>query len=258
MITHNAILSRVLPGVFHPAPVATKAGYRMPTERFFFYGASVSALLHVAVLYGFPTRTTVDRPITAVPTVPVSEWKLLVIDEPPPPPPTPEKTKSTAKDPAEASESNESYAHLPTPMNPIETGTFTIPGKIELGKLPDPDSIRWTPPERPGTGGGAKVNTDFVNLSELDKVPAATMRATPRYPLEAKKNGYTGTVMLRFIVDNRGEVADVEVVDSDHDEFNRAAVEAMLRWKFRPGMKNGRRVATRMEMPMVFSLSKDA
>lgn len=258
MITHNAILGRLLPGLSRPAPAATTVGYGMPHERFFFYGASVSALLHVAVLFGFPKPTVVSpTPPVVLPTPPGAIWELKLEEEPPPPPP-PTATKPDQKDPAAAGETGESYAHIPTPMMPVEAGVFTIPGKLELGKLPDPNSTRWAPPDRPGTGAGAKVHTGLVDLGDLDKVPAATTRAAPRYPPEARKNGYTGTVLLRFVVDSHGEVSDVEIVRSDHDEFNRAATEAMLRWRFRPGMKNGRRVATRMEMPMVFSLSTGA
>ncbi len=93
---------------------------------------------------------------------------------------------------------------------------------------------------------------------DLDKVPAATSRAAPRYPFEMKRLLISGTVVLRFIVDSRGNVSDVEVIRADRDEFGKAAAEAMLRWKFSPGMKNGRRVNTRMEMPMTFSLEKGA
>jgi TonB family protein len=38
-----------------------------------------------------------------------------------------------------------------------------------------------------------------------------------------------------------------------HPEFGAAAVEAVERWKFKPGMKGGRAVPTHMQVPIVFT-----
>ena len=95
-----------------------------------------------------------------------------------------------------------------------------------------------------------------VPLEDLDEKPVATNRISPRYPSEMRRNGIEGVAVLRFIVDSHGEVAEVEIVRADTTEFGKAAADAMLRWKFKPGMKNRRRVDTRMEMPMSFTLEK--
>lgn len=257
MITKIAFLPRILPGVFRLAPAATAAGYSMPHESFFFYGISVSALLHVAVLYGFPKPPPVERPIAALePTL--CALAFSVPAEEPPPPPEPEPGAKAKTEETDSSEASEEYAHLPTPIVDITPGAITIPGRLEPGKIPDKDTFHWAPPKNPGVGSGKTGGGIIVPLDDLDKKPAATNRVAPRYPTEAKRLGYTGTVLMRFIVDHRGNVADVEIVKSDHPEFEKAAVEAMLRWRFNPGMKNNRRVSTRMEMPMVFSLSNEA
>jgi protein TonB len=63
-------------------------------------------------------------------------------------------------------------------------------------------------------------------------------------------------VLLRFVVDEHGVVESVQTVRADNADFSPAAEEALRQWKFKPGMKNGRRVATRMEMPMNFSVDR--
>jgi protein TonB len=39
-------------------------------------------------------------------------------------------------------------------------------------------------------------------------------------------------------------------------EFKVAAVEGLRRWRFRPGIKDGRAVRTHMQIPLVFSLQQ--
>jgi len=46
-------------------------------------------------------------------------------------------------------------------------------------------------------------------------------------------------------------------VDEAARLLGEAAVEAVSKWRFEAGVKNGRPVNTRMEMPIVFTLSKD-
>ncbi|HLP02433.1 MAG TPA: TonB family protein [Opitutaceae bacterium] len=258
MITKIAFLPRILPGVFRLAPVVTTAGYTMPHERFFFYGVSVSALLHVAVFYGFPAESAPAAP-RLVPKDPVTVAELTFAppDEPELPKPE-EKTEEPEKNEPESSDLGETRATLGETFKELSEHAISVRvDRIVPAVMPNANSNNWTVPRTPFSGKKA-ARTDFVPLKDLDNKPEAVNRIAPIYPPEAKRLGYSGTVVLRFLVDSRGEVSEVEVVRSDFNELNRAAVDAMLRWKFRAGMKNGRRMSTRMEMPMVFSLSNDA
>ena len=40
-------------------------------------------------------------------------------------------------------------------------------------------------------------------------------------------------------------------------EFESAAVQAVSKWKFKPGRKGGRAVNTHMQVPIVFTLNED-
>jgi len=54
--------------------------------------------------------------------------------------------------------------------------------------------------------------------------------------------GYTGTVVLYFIVDFNGEAQDIHVYQGVGREVDARVVHTVRQWKFRPGQKNGRAV----------------
>jgi protein TonB len=68
-----------------------------------------------------------------------------------------------------------------------------------------------------------------------------------------RQNGIKGEVNVGFIVDVNGDVRDAYVVNSTHREFEAPAVQAVSKWKFRPGRRNAHAVNTRMSVPIVFS-----
>ena len=58
-----------------------------------------------------------------------------------------------------------------------------------------------------------------------------------------------------LIVDPNGEVRNATALRSSQREFEAAAVEAVSRWRFKPGRRAGRNVATHMQVPIVFTLN---
>ena len=260
MITKIALLPRLFPGLFHLPPSATSAaGYRMPRERFLVYGISVSALLHAAVLCEFgPPPTGGGTSVVIEPRpIPRELFTPLAFEEPDPPKAVVESKKAASN--AEESDSGEAHATLTEMFRDPGAHAITVNlGRIAPPVMPDAKRTSWNVPRTPSSPTSRVARGDTWNPDELDKKPVVTNRAAPRYPHEMKRNGISGTVVLRFIVDSRGDVVDVDVVSSADPEFSKAAVEAMLRWKFRPGVKNFKKVNTRMEMPMAFTLAKEA
>ena len=91
-------------------------------------------------------------------------------------------------------------------------------------------------------------------MTDLDRAPQPTYQTQPRYPSEMRRMGITAEVMVTFIVDETGVVRDVNANDSSNIRFNSAAVEAVKKWIFRPGQKDGQPVRTRMVVPILFTL----
>ena len=69
--------------------------------------------------------------------------------------------------------------------------------------------------------------------------------------------GISGEVLVDFIVDTNGDVRNAFAAHSSQREFEATAVQAVTKWKFRPGRKNGHAVFTHMQVPIVFTLNED-
>ncbi len=64
-------------------------------------------------------------------------------------------------------------------------------------------------------------------------------KVQPRYPAAAQARGLEGTVIVQFDVTAHGTVQNVVVVESSSRIFNKAAIEAASRFKYRPKVVDG-------------------
>ena len=103
-------------------------------------------------------------------------------------------------------------------------------------------------------GAGMK---DLFDLASLDQQPTPRIQGKPQYPFEMRRAGITGEVTVAFIVDSNGDVQQAYAVRSTQREFEQAAIQAVSKWKFKPGRKGGRAVNTKMVVPIVFSITDD-
>ncbi len=109
------------------------------------------------------------------------------------------------------------------------------------------------PSTRP-SGFGRGLGKVF-DISQLDQIPVARVQQQPIYPYEMRRAGITGEVDVGFIVTTTGDVVDAYVIRSTNRAFEAPALQAVSRWKFRPGRRGGRAVNTRMSVPIVFSFN---
>lgn len=107
-----------------------------------------------------------------------------------------------------------------------------------------------TPPAAPDK---EKISEVF-DLKDVDQEPVPISQQRPRYPTAMRRAGASGGTVIRYVVDTEGKVRDARAIKAAHPDFAAAAVESVSGWKFKPGMKNGRPVNTRMQSPVVFTL----
>jgi protein TonB len=101
---------------------------------------------------------------------------------------------------------------------------------------------------------GSPERTQF-QLTEVDKQPRVVRRIQPVYPYEARKKKITGKVVLRFLVDRSGKVSKVSVVRAEPEGvFEENAMEAVKKWKFKPGYYEGEPVPTWITLPISFNM----
>ena len=85
--------------------------------------------------------------------------------------------------------------------------------------------------------GLAGMNLD----APVDGDALAIVRVLPRYPSRALSRGIEGWVLLEFAIDPIGQAIDLVVIDADpQGVFNRAAINAVKKWKYRPMVENGK------------------
>ncbi len=158
----------------------------------------------------------------------------VVVEEEPPPPPE-EKEEEQPPELADAPE---------TPMNlnvsldlAVGSGGAMAMGLASLG------------------GDGAGTGLDAFDVADLEKRPEAVSQVAPVYPAALRKARIEGSVTLVFLLNEGGTVEDPRVETSTHSEFEKPALDAVRRWKFRPGMREGKAVKTFMRLPMRFRMS---
>jgi protein TonB len=79
-------------------------------------------------------------------------------------------------------------------------------------------------------------------------------RVTPTYPPLARQRRVEGVVVLRAVVDTRGHVTQLRVVQSV-PLLDDAAERAFAQWRFTPGRdRNGTVAPVLIEVPMRFKL----
>jgi periplasmic protein TonB len=87
-------------------------------------------------------------------------------------------------------------------------------------------------------------------------MPVIVREVRPEYTSEARKARIQGTVTLDVVVVEDGTVGEVKVTRSLDEEYglDEQAVKAMKQWSFKPGTKDGKPVAVRVDVQMSFTL----
>lgn len=95
-------------------------------------------------------------------------------------------------------------------------------------------------------------------LVEVDEPVVPLQGPRPSYPAALRQAGIEGTVRLRFVVTARGTVdsTTVVVVRTTHEDFDSAAVGAILAWRFRPARLRGTAVPQLVEQVVRFRLDR--
>jgi protein TonB len=133
------------------------------------------------------------------------------------------------------------------------------PSQQQAEEPPPPPQLQ--PVRRPNMDK-ADLNTDFglalggLNLdAPVNGDALAIVRVLPRYPSRALSRGIEGWVLLEFTINELGQAVDLQVIEADpKGMFDRAAVTAIQKWKYRPKMQDGR-AASRPGVRQLISFS---
>lgn len=78
----------------------------------------------------------------------------------------------------------------------------------------------------------------------------------PNYPSQARRRNQQGVVLVEVRLDERGQQRSLNVLRSSGvDSLDRAALEAVAKWRFRPETTGGQAVPSRVQIPIQFALT---
>lgn len=95
-----------------------------------------------------------------------------------------------------------------------------------------------------------------VKAVEIDRAPVRVDGKSPKYALAAAKDGVRGTVMVRFYIDEKGNVRLPSVANEGNIYLSEQAVTAVKDWKFEPVTRGGRPVLVAAQQEFNFGGGK--
>lgn len=104
----------------------------------------------------------------------------------------------------------------------------------------------------PGWGGG--IGGEAYRVGGGVSAPRVIYAPDPEFSEEARKAKYQGTVVLWVIVAPDGRTHDIRIFRSLGMGLDEKAMEAIRRWRFEPGRKDGIAVAVQVNVEVNFRL----
>ena len=151
------------------------------------------------------------------------------------------------------------FEPLPAPLPASERGSIApeveeAEERLEaqrdpVGGAEAPMAFPAPPPE--------PVATPVAPTTRPTTLPHPIQQPAPRYPRDAYRRGEQGTVLLCVHVDARGEPGDIDLIDSSGSRsLDRAAIDAVRRWRFAPAMQGETPVEGTVQVPIEFALGR--
>lgn len=143
---------------------------------------------------------------------------------------------------------------LPEPL-PAAAGSSDMPDAKPLPVAEEkPQLVETTPAPAPVAPAAAAPESTPVAMAAGDRPqPIAGQSPPPTYPPAALRNGVEGSVVVRVDVDATGYPMNVTIIQrSGSRDLDRAAADAVRRWRFLPAQNNGQAVPGSIEVPFDF------
>jgi peptidyl-prolyl cis-trans isomerase A (cyclophilin A) len=128
------------------------------------------------------------------------------------------------------------------PLTPVVLQKVTI-----ANELPPP------PPPGEASAPTPGAAPRRISISAGVAVGLLVSKAPIVYPIDAKKAGVSGTVVLSAIIGRDGTVEDLQVV-SGPEMLQQAALDSVKQWRYRPYLLNGDPVEVRTTINIIFTL----
>ena len=217
--------------------------YQSPKFRSLLINSSILGLLVTFLIF-------VAIPITQLmtdyepPAESIEEWVFAA----PPPPPPPEDEEPPP--PVEEEEPPPEMENEPPPITLEQLDVILNPGTGSTGLMASDFAL----PHLRQVNQQDLGSLEIFEISDLDQMPQPRRQMPPVFPPNALRMGLNGHVLLEFIITTKGRVINVKVVSSSDPIFETYAIDAVRKWVFTPGEKDGQKVNTRTRVPIPFNV----
>lgn len=112
------------------------------------------------------------------------------------------------------------------------------------------------PPDEPRGEDEEEEEEFFIAVEQMPRLKGslADLQKKIKYPKKARQAGIEGRVVVQFIVNEKGEVENPEVIRGIGGGADEEAVRVTKMAKFEPGRQRGKPVRVRYSLPFVFML----
>ncbi|HEY6435781.1 MAG TPA: energy transducer TonB [Ignavibacteriaceae bacterium] len=146
----------------------------------------------------------------------------------------------------------------PKPPIPIEAPSDDVLEDIEIGDTEiDLNEEMEAPPPPKEEKKVEEEPTYFVAVEEMPE-PIGGIKAIQEkivYPEIAKRAGVEGKVYILAFVDESGNVTKANILKGIGAGCDEAALNAVLKTKFKPGKQRGKPVNVQVSIPVIFKLN---
>jgi len=147
------------------------------------------------------------------------------------------------------------YSHgqapLRTSVPDLQVEPKQTPSKVSLA-LPrthktsaatvSPTKTSPAPAQSDSAVGADALGSDNITLPVLSVFP------TPKPDLSVLPRGTKGNVILEIVIDNAGKVVDIQVASGLGHGVDETVIATVQQWTFQPATKDGRPVASELEL----------
>lgn len=89
-------------------------------------------------------------------------------------------------------------------------------------------------------------------VSKYDEPPQLKSQIKPVYPPEAEKKGIKGKVYVKVFIDEKGVATDAIILEGI-DDLNQAAIDAVMKAKYKPAKLEGKEVGVWVNLSINFN-----
>lgn len=203
----------------------------------------------------------VTQPEPRKPAAAISPPPITPVKEPPPVvrPHAPREVASSAAQPepiARSALADNTAASVPP------TAPLSPPGEVappSAAASPSTAAHSTMPAATEPSGGTPGVSSVTNTQSQTSaRFDAAHLRnSAPAYPQASRRRGEEGLVILRVRVGINGRASEIQVAESSgHPRLDRAAEDAVARWRFEPARDGDQPVDSWVRVPVAFRLER--